>query len=234
MVFQFFVVSLHCKNFLKMTNRESFIKRHSIAICIVSVVVFIVSCAYYYFSLGPSHIDYTKGFICMLSTMGLGELIIILAAYIFPKYFIEDYDEALDNAEPSYYFFHEDYQYGICRVIRYYGKALSGNTDLDSFSKSVNFLDKEGNLLLDDWVPFAIAVEVERAIVQLPNGLFCLFDLKNKTFLGDSYDRMSINCTDGLLKVMDGDFNVNFIDIKTGNLCWKEWRVENLHFGENE
>lgn len=166
--------------------------------------------------------------------MGLGELIIILAAYVFPKYFIEDYDEALDNAEPSYYFFHEDYQYGICRVIRYYGKALSGNTDLDSFSKSVNFLDKEGNLLLDDWVPFAIAVEVERAIVQLPNGLFCLFDLKNKTFLGNPYARMSINCADGLLKVMDEDFNVNFIDIKTGNLCWKEWRIENLHFGENE
>ena len=150
-----------------MTNRESFIKRHSIAICIVSVVVFIVSCTYDYFSLGPLRIDYTKGFIGMLSFMGVGELIVVLTAYVFPKYFIEDYDEALDNTEPSYYFFHEDYQYGICRVIRYYGKALSGNADLDSFSKSVNFLDKEGNLLLDDWVPFAIAVEVELSLIHI-------------------------------------------------------------------
>ena len=217
-----------------MTNRERFIKRHSIAICITSVAAFIVVCACDYFLSGKTCIDYNKGFIFMLSSMGLGGFVIILMAYVFPKYFIEDYDEVLDNAEPSYYFFYEDYQYGACRVIRYYGKATSANVDLNSFSKSVNFLDKEGNFLLDDWVPFAIAVEDERAVVQLPTGLFCLFDLKNKTFLGDSYASMSINCTNGLLKVMDEEFSVNFIDVKTGNLCWKEWRLENLHLGENE
>lgn len=214
-----------------MTARENFIKKQSLILLIISVVGGLLGCiALSYFQEGC--IDFKNLLFCILAAIGIGEILILLAAFLFPNHFVDGFDENLENVEPDYYFFYEDYDKGLCRVIRYYGKVENGNTDVESFSKSVNFIDRTGNYLFEEWFPYAYALNERRVVVQGNDNLFYLVSTETKDVIGKGVYKISSGESNGLIKVMDDEFKVNFLDIETGNFVWDTWKIETLHIND--
>jgi len=192
-----------------MTDNKKKILKHIVIDIVLSIAVSVL----YFFLIDNGWLNSTLVF--------AGSFGILMIPCLLELMFSKETDP--QEFETIYYY--EGYnKSGVCRVHQLFGDP----DDQNNMKKSYNFLDKSGKVLFDDWFYLCTDFDDEYGVASVckeEDGLWYVVNASGEYVTKKGYDYMS-NVFAGVVKVMDEDHNVNFVDVRTGMELWENSKKE--------
>ena len=204
-----------------------YVKKH---LYISLILSFAVSLIYYFYTKGAGT-GYEHGlikesvalFFCSFGVFSLG---FIVVGIMFPKKVIKNYVGEPDQNNNVTVYYYDKYVGDICKVVRMYGDPSVPETMQVMYS----FLDATGNYITKEWFFGVGDFKDNRCVVSVGDYEYNIIDEKGNMLCPKNYAGMTVEINDNKVKVSDGNGNVNFVDVRTGNEVWPEWKREALNY----
>ena len=154
--------------------------------------------------------------------MGVYTVFIVIIGIYFPKFAIKGYVRECDPEDYITVYFYDGYVNGLCKVTRLYGDPNYP----DNMERMYSFIDSKGKYITDKWFYAVGGFENNRCIVAIDDYQFNIINTKGAFVCKHDYNGMSLEMMEGKVKVSDGKGGINFVDVKTGDELWDEFKKE--------